>query len=188
MAFGAEGMNAVPIIACIVIGSIAAMIDTTPPSVSLEGKTIWLAQSLPVDPWLVLQAKLRMHLLLAVFPTLFCAVCLALFLAASPVQGILMVLLSLTLVFLYASFGLFVGVKLPNLSWTNETVPIKQSAAVLFALLGGMAWSIVCGGVFFLVKIQPTIYLTLEVLVNAAMGCVFYLWLRKKGARRFAGL
>ena len=40
------------------------MNDMTAPSVSLEGKSLWLMQSLPVTPWQVLRAKLTMQLLL----------------------------------------------------------------------------------------------------------------------------
>ena len=42
-----------------------AMNDMAAPSVSLEGKNIWVVQSLPVPAWYVLRAKLTMHLLLA---------------------------------------------------------------------------------------------------------------------------
>ena len=38
------------------------------PSVSLEGKSLWLLQSLPVTPWQVLRAKLSVQLLLTSAP------------------------------------------------------------------------------------------------------------------------
>ena len=40
-------------------------------------------------------------------------------------------------VLLMASFGLFVGLKMPNLHWTNEITPIKQGGAVMLALFTG---------------------------------------------------
>ena len=42
------------------------------PSVSLEGKNLWLLQSLPVKPWQALRAKLTVQLLLTGIPALFC--------------------------------------------------------------------------------------------------------------------
>ena len=44
------------------------------PSVSLEGRTIWLVQSLPVRPWQVLRAKLQLQLVLTAVPALIAAV------------------------------------------------------------------------------------------------------------------
>ena len=41
---------------------LGAMNDLTAPSVSLEGKGLWIAQSLPVQPKAVLHAKLRLHM------------------------------------------------------------------------------------------------------------------------------
>ena len=48
----------------------------TPPSVSLEGKTLWLLQSLPVTPWQALRAKLDLHLACTLPPApLPCCAC-----------------------------------------------------------------------------------------------------------------
>ena len=47
----------------------------TAPSVSLEGKSLWLLQSLPVEPWRIFKAKIRMQLLLTGLPLLLCVGC-----------------------------------------------------------------------------------------------------------------
>ena len=47
---------------------IASINDISAPSVSLEGKTLWLVQALPVSPWQVLKAKLKLHLILTLPP------------------------------------------------------------------------------------------------------------------------
>ena len=36
--------------------------------------------------------------------------------------------------------GLFLGVKTPTLTWTNEIMPIKQGAPVVIALFGGFGY------------------------------------------------
>ena len=56
---------------------LASMNDMAAPSVSLEGKSLWLAQSLPVKPWQVLRAKLAVHLTLTGVPAAVCYVLLA---------------------------------------------------------------------------------------------------------------
>ena len=58
MAFGDRG-GCVEVLLCTGVCTIAAMNDMAAPSVSLEGKNLWLAQSLPVTPWQVLRAQER---------------------------------------------------------------------------------------------------------------------------------
>ena len=53
------------------ICTLASFNDITAPSISLEGKTIWLAKSLPVKIEDILNAKVKMHLILTGIPSLF---------------------------------------------------------------------------------------------------------------------
>ncbi len=186
--FGPDAMRFFPVLACAGAGSIASMIDTTPPSVSLEGKSLWIVQSLPVAPWKALQAKLRMQLVLGAVPVLFCSVSIAILFAQNVLQGILIVLFCLATLFFYAAFGLLMSVKMPMLTWTNEMIPVKQSGAVAIALLGGMAWSIAFGGLYFLVDLDATLYIAIGLAINLVLGILCYAWLRRKGAARFARL
>ena len=50
--------------------TLSCMNDITAPSVSLEGKSLWLLQSLPVDPWKVLWAKVRLHWYITSIPSI----------------------------------------------------------------------------------------------------------------------
>ena len=56
--------DALPVLLCAAVCLLASGNDMTAPSVSLEGKTLWLLRSLPVTPWQTLRAKLSMQLLL----------------------------------------------------------------------------------------------------------------------------
>ena len=94
------------------------MNDMAAPSVSLEGKSLWLAQSLPVKPWQVLRAKLAVHLTLTGVPAAVCYVLLAFAHPFSAAELLLGAVLIPGYVLLMASFGLFVGLKMPNLRWT----------------------------------------------------------------------
>ena len=51
---------------------------------------------------------------------------------------------------LYAAFGLMLGLKFANLTWTNEIYPIKQSLSVLLYMLLGMAYGAAVIGLYFL--------------------------------------
>ena len=92
---------------------------------------------------------------------------------------------------LSALFDLFLGLKTANLTWTNETTPIKQSVGAVFAMLSGFAYTILlCVGFMLLGgwKLGFTGYMALFGGVTLALCALLRLWLRKKGCNRFTSL
>ena len=127
---------------------LTTMTDITAPSVSLEGKSIWLLQSLPVSPWRVLKAKIKLHLILTLIPMYILTVCVLSVCAPSFEYVILIPLTVTAFAVVMALSGLCLNLKSPNLGWKNETVPIKQSLSVTVALFGGWAVVIAFGALY----------------------------------------
>ena len=183
--------GAMPVLLAFVLCLLSAMNDTTAPSVSLEGKQLWLAQSLPVSPWQVLRAKLRLQLLITIPPMLLCLVCLLAVYPGSPLELLFIAVTALSYALLMALLGLFLGLKMPNLSWTNEVVPIKQSACVALSLFGGWAVAMIPGALYLLTGIgslDPLLYLSVVTALLLILSAVLSLWVKKTGSRIFASL
>ena len=181
----------IPVLLCSLICAMAGTIDISAPSVSLEGKTIWLVQSLPATPWQILCAKLELHLLVAVLPTLFCIVCAVVIVPATLAQKLLMVAVTMLFSLFIDVFGLSMGIKMPNLSWGNEISPLKQSAAVNITVLGGMGLGVALFGLYYIIgpdKLDATAYLSAATLILLGVDAYLFLWLRRQGVRRFAAL
>lgn len=178
------------LIAAAVVCFLTSMNTLSAVSVSLEGRQLWLAQSLPVQPWQVLRAKLRLHLLLTQPSAVICAVCISVALGLDALPFALTVAASLLFVLLSAAFGLWLNLKLPNLTWTNETVPVKQSASVFFALFGGWVFVVALGALCFAVRsvLGGVAYLSVCALLFAALSALLLFRLKQAGARRFASL
>ena len=160
------------------------------PSVSLEGKNIWVLQSLPVDPWNTLRAKLLVQILVTGVPALFCDICMFIVVKGGILEMFLALLVSGLFVTFMAMVGLVLGLKMPNLTWTNENAPIKQSISVIIAMLGG--W-ILCAGMgrLYLIGgwfIGAVVYLTIVAVLFAGLGIVCYLWMKKRGTEIFRWL
>ena len=185
-----SGSGYIEVVLCAVVMLLATMNDTAAPSVSLEGKSIWLLQSLPVEPKLVLRAKAAMQIILTEIPMLFTVVCCALVTQAPIVNKILMCVVPLAFTVFISMFGLNAGIKHPILEWTNEVVPIKQSGAVAIALFGG--WGIVAlfAAPYFLIGpfIGPVVYLGVWAVIYAAAAVIMYRRICTKGAEIFARL
>ena len=188
-AFGA-GADIVPVLLSAALCLLASMNDMAAPSVSLEGRQLWLAQSLPVTPWQVLRAKLDMQLLLTGVPLLFCALCAVIVLPGGAAEMALAVVVALLYTLLSALAALALGLRLPNLTWTNEITPIKQGGSVMLALFVNWFYAIALGGLYFLCGryLSAAAYLALAAAVTAAVCALLLHWVKQRGTRIFAAL
>lgn len=187
----AQTEGSVPLLLCVVLCGLASMNFMTAPSVSLEGKTLWLLQSLPMEPWRIFRAKIRMQLLLTGLPLLLCIVCTAAVYSLHSMQLLMILLFAGSYVLLTALVGLFLGVKMPTLTWTNEIMPIKQGAPVMITLFGGFGYMVLLFVGFVLLPgwiLGFYRYMSCFVGVNLFLSVLTCLWLRKKGTARFLAL
>lgn len=187
----ADTEGSVPVMLCVLLCGLASMNLMTAPSVSLEGKSLWLMQSLPVEPWQALRAKLRMQVLLTVPPLLLCAVCAAIVCPLGPAGLLVMAVFAASYALLGALAGLTLGVKMPVLTWTDQLMPIKQSAPVMLTLFGGMGYTILLFAGFLLLpgwRLGFAGYAACFAAANLLLCAVLHRWLRKKGAALFAAL
>ena len=182
--------DVIPLLLAAMACMMGTMIDITAPSVSLEGKHIWITQTLPVRPAEVLRAKLAVHLVIALPTTLFAAVCLLIAVPTSLAFVFLIPMATLLFAVLVALFGLFMNLKAPNLSWVSETVPVKQSMSVTVTLFGGWGAILALGALYVPLHghIHPALYLGLCCILLAGACVYLYHWIHTKGARIFAGL
>lgn len=183
--------ESLPMLVCGMVCAIAAMNFITAPSVSLEGGTLWLLQSLPVAPQQVLRVKVELQLLLTLPGAWFCAGCAMAALRIPAGQGLLVMVVLAAFVWLTAQMGLALGLCLPNLHWVSEAAVVKRSAASMLAMFGG--W-LLAGGVLFLpltlldYAVPPLAAQTVCLAVLLGLDLLLHRWLCTRGAARFAAL
>lgn len=178
------------VLAVTIVCLVAAMNDMVVPSISLEGKNLWILQSLPVNPWKVLHAKMKVQFFVTGIPALFCEVCLAVSLRLEADKWLILLVTPLVFIGMMTVFGLFLGIQMPNLTWTNEIAPIKQSLGVVISMFGG--WALAAGmAVLYFIKgkkLGPDGYLVLVTVLFGVITVVLYHWLKRKGVEKFTGL
>lgn len=186
-----EGIEKVlPAFACCVVCLLLSMNQISAPSVSLEGSSIWILQSFPVDAREVLNAKKNLHIYLNTPGAILATAVLGVVVKADFSTIIFMILLSLEYVLFFGSFGLFLNLKNPNLTWTNENVPVKQSTAVMIGLFGGWGISVlIAGGAYLLIdKIDTSYYIFGCAIVLILLTRFLNRWIDTKGAEIFRSL
>ena len=161
------------------------------PSISLESKTLWLLKSLPVPAWRILMAKVYLHLVIALPPTLIASACCCIALPFPPAGAAMVVLIpALTCVF-GALLGVAVNLRYPKFDYINETAVIKNSMSVTVTLFG--SWALLAAaallyGLALHRVMGMTAYLYICAALLAALCAALYVSLRRSGARRFAEL
>ena len=166
------------------------LVFLTAPSISLEGKNLWIPKSIPVSSWEVLRAKLRLHMLVALPPLFLLSLILGL------IMGYRGQLLALVLILpsLFGAFsgllGLFENLRHPNFNWINETQAVKSGASVMITMFVGMGLVLLSILACLLLSdwISPEQMGWIMTALLAALSVLLYLWLRKKGVRIFEAL
>ena len=132
-----------------------------------------------------------MQLLLTGLPLLLCIVCMVVVYPIHSMQLLMLLLFAGSYVLFMALVGLFFGIKMPTLTWTNEVVLIKQGAPVMITLFGGFGYMVLLFVGFILLPgwiLGFCWYMSCYVGANLFLFGWVYLWLRKKGVARFSAL
>lgn len=172
----------------LVIAMVCFMATTnyiTTPSVSMEGKNLWILQTLPVSGWDILKQKIKLHIVVTLPAVWILCICVEYAMELSPVLFGMLIFLSTLFVVFTAVEGMVMGVKAPNLKWTNESVALKQSFGSFAILFGN--WILVGLLCFFcyltrnMLKIDE--YLVIISIVLCVLIGICIRWLQTRGGR-----
>ncbi len=155
------------------------------PSVSLEGKNLWILKSLPVSSKQILLAKLGMHCLLTVPVTVISCGVLCLVYGCSIPSALLACLIAGLLCLFNGLLGLICGLKWARLDYISEAYPCKQSVSVMVTMFSMMG--LVLAGILIFVFL-PMDALLFGALIAAVLGlcCIgFYKALTTWGVKKW---
>lgn len=160
------------------------------PSISLEGKNLWLLKTMPVEPVRILRAKVQLHMLVNVPSAVLSLVLLCVAMRIDWLAALAMVPAVCVFIWLTGLLGLIIGLKRPNLNWTSEQVVIKQSLNILFIMLIGMAITVIlAGGGWHLRQfMSPTVWMLVFSAVAGVICVLLTRWLGRGGTECFIKL
>ena len=146
-------------IAALVVSLTLSIISTTSSSISLEGRNVWLLQSLPVTTQTILHAKSAVDLTIK----LPCIVLSAVLFTIGLKLNFWSFCTLLVVPFVYSLFasqvGLLMDIRKPNYTWTNEAQVVKQGLSVLLSMLAGMVSVALPALALLLLGVQNTVWI-----------------------------
>ncbi len=186
---GATGMLGA--LACAILCFMLSMVCFSAPSISLEGKSLWIAQSLPVEAGQILEAKARLHWSVSLPFVLLSGLLMNLAVRPEPLIAIAMFLLPAAVCFFFAYLGVVINLRFPKFDWINETAAVKQGASTIIAMLAAM----VCAAIpliLFVILPENAFPVGPYLLIWAVVFGLCALWIRRflrhRGARMFEEL
>ena len=158
------------------------MMSTSACTISMEGKTFWQLQVLPVKAKDIYNAKLLWNLAIAA-PFYLISVVLMLIGAKPALSDALhYFLIPLVLLAYCIVLGLACNLWFPKLNWDNEAQVVKQGAAVLVSMLGGVI--AVIAPAVLAIALQPASYAVYYFVVEAILliitGALYYFITKKE--------
>jgi len=176
-----------------VCAAAALLVGMTPisgPSVSLEGRELWIIRSMPVTGKTTLQAKISLHVIIVCPAALFLTGLGAWILGAGWGQILLALAFILNMAALCASVGLGANLLWPNLTWTSETVAVKQGMGTMAGMLAPTLLLLALAGLYPVVgrPLGNTAYLAAATAVTAALAAAALWWVLHRGVQRWEAL
>ena len=164
------------------MGFCLSMTVVCAPSVSLEGRCLWIIREAPVEEKTLLWAKTGFQLLLTLPCALVATAGMSWGLALPLWQSGLLLVAMAAFCVGSACFGMMMGLTFPKLDAANEALVIKQSMSVFLAMfvpmgalgLAGLAWWLGSG-------LGPQAALLLPTALLLLLAALCWLWLARRG-------
>lgn len=177
---------------CGVLGILASMVTISAPSISVEGKTMWILKSLPVRASDALMTKAYAHIAISLPCLLLSAVIFEIALSMDVTGRIMTVVYPVVMTVFFALLGLLLNLRFPKFDWINEAVAVKQSMSVFLAVMIAMISSIAPVVLYFLAirktELGVGVYVIIVTTVFAALSAVLYSIIRKQGVKMWNGM
>ena len=167
-----------------------SMTSITSSSISLEGKSINITKSLPIDYKVIFISKILNSFIIE-FPFIILSILLYIICFSFNFLFIIeLLLVSILIILLNGIIGLIINLKYPKLNYNNDTEVVKQSKSSII--------SVFCGFIIFILSILEFIFLydilNLDILIGIhlcillVVNIILYKLLIKNGINRYQRL
>lgn len=161
----------------------------TAPSISLEGKNLWIIKSLPVKTESILWAKILLNLTLTLPALVINTIIIAFAFKMAPADILSVFCISLLYCIMSPILGILINLYFPKLEWTTQVAVVKQSASVLVATLAAMITLAVPIVLFIVIKpSNANIFLAVASAILIVINLLLVKALNTIGIRKFKEL
>lgn len=179
------------IVIILIIESMMASFMVSSASISLEGQSVGVLRSLPVEGKTVLLSKVLFHYLIAAPLVLLPSVITIILFRPILLVGMLLILIPQTFLLMTGMLGLCYNLKYYKLDWANEAQVVKRGFPVFLSMIGNyllIALQIAPYLQWMMDVVEPEIYMLGLFAVMVAVCTVLYFVIAGWGSRRYERL
>ena len=189
MTFGlSDGMFGASVV--MIMGFLISMSTISSVSLSLEAKTLWQLQAMPIHPGSILMAKALSQMLISAPPILLSVLLFNIAFPMDAVGRIFSFVMPVAMIIFSSVFGSLINLWLPKFDWVSETVAIKQSMSVMITMFGTMIVFFAIGIVGVILSLISTLFLAvfyiLASLLLLGVSAIIVRYFYRGGAYRLA--
>lgn len=172
------GVQGFIILAYSVLG---AMSNMTPTSISLEGETIRIIKTFPIEPKQIFLSKILLSLSFAITALFINTAIVGCFLQFPMVYFSLGIFLPVFNAVVVSEFGILINLIFPRFEWLNDVSIIKRSKAAIIGTLGGIFYSLIPVYITLHFQDADMVILVFTLAVNIILSILLYFVIKKKG-------
>jgi len=178
------------IVGAVVLAALAMMNFISAPSISLEGKRLWIVKSLPVHALDILLSKAGMHIVVSGVPAFIAGIVYIAMVPMNVAQLALTLILPAVVTLMFSLLGVTLNLAFPRFDWINPLQPVKQGLSAMLSMFGGMALIIALAIIYVLPPrgAAMEIYLLICTAGFIAASAGLYFYLAGAGSRKFESL
>lgn len=180
----------IPLLICAILSFACSTSCISTPSVSLEGKNIWILKAMPISSRDILLGKLYFHCILTVPTSMVSGFLLSVIFDCSPLGVLLCTLIPGLLCTLSGLLGLWAGLMWCKLDFISEAYPCKQSISVAVCMFGMMGLPLILGLAYALLlpASSPVAFLTIAASLLIILCFAFWHIVTGWGTRKWESL
>lgn len=141
----------------VLLGALPVMMPLTACSLSMEGKSWWMTQTLPVTRRELIWSKVNLQLIVALPFYLVSEIALIAALRPGPAQAFCLLAVPAAYILFGARAGIAVNEKFPVFDWDSEAKVVKQGASAFVMMVIGLAAAAVPIIALFVLEDMPVL-------------------------------
>ena len=177
--------------AVLMLCGVSATVLIAAPSVSLEGKNLWISQSFPLRPRDILLAKAEVQIVLVLPVMLLASLIFSFAMGLGTFMTLLVIFVPLLFNVFYALLGVTVSLHHPRFDYVNEAMAAKQGTSTVICLFTGFG-VVLAAALLYAILLARVMsgesYLCICIAVLLLLSGGFYYYLSHKAEERFCRL
>lgn len=174
----------------IICGVMASLSCTTPASVSMEGKSLWICRSMPISEMKIFFSKMLVDLTVILPANILAMILLSITFRLTLSESFILFCLILIVGISMTQFGILLNIKYPKLEFKSETEAVKGSLSASLAVYIPIAIAFLLGLLYMVIAsfVKFKTYLFSLVILFVIIAIILFICLKTYGVKKFREL